>query len=64
MSEMYSEFLLSHDLQLSFKSKMSCNHALSIMRKAVDYFVTGDSTINICSPRLLTESIILHCSLN
>ena len=47
--EMYGEFLLSHDLQLGFKSKMSCNHALYIMRKAVEYFVTSDSTINICS---------------
>jgi hypothetical protein len=41
--------LVTSDLQFGFKSGLGCNHALYATRATVDYYVTNNSTVNICS---------------
>src|ERR1051325_7932747 len=41
--------LATSDLQFGFKSGLGCNHAIYTLRSTVDYFVTNNSTINLCS---------------
>ena len=47
--DMYGDYLCSDSLQFGFKKKVSCNHALYVMRKTTEYFVSRGSTVNICS---------------
>ena len=34
--------------QFGFKKNMSCAHAVFCVRKVVDFFVSNDSTVNMC----------------
>ena len=45
----YSKYLVSSDFQFGFKSGSSCSHAIYTVRKAIDYFVERDSTVNVCA---------------
>ena len=42
-------FLSSSDGQFGFKPGLSCSHAIYSVRKVVDHYVNGGSTINICN---------------
>ena len=44
----FSEFLISSDNQFGFKTGVGCAHAVYSVRKTVDYFVSNNSTINLC----------------
>src|ERR1043165_8627888 len=43
------ESLVTSDLQFGFKSTLGCNHALYAVRATVDYYVTNNCTVNVCS---------------
>ena len=34
--------------QFGFKKGSSCGHAIHTVRKVVDYYVNGGSTVNVC----------------
>ena len=44
----FSEFFISSANQFGFKTGVGCAHAIYSVRKVVDYFVTNNSTINLC----------------
>ena len=44
----YSKFLVSSQNQFGFKKGSSCSHAIYSVRKVVDHFVNGGSTVNVC----------------
>ena len=44
----YSKFLVSSPNQFGFKKGSSCDHAIYSVRKVVDHFVNGGSTVNVC----------------
>ncbi len=45
----FSEFLSTSDAQFGFKRNLSCSHAIYSVKQVVDYFVSGGSTVNICT---------------
>ena len=44
----FSKFLTSSPNQFGFKKGSSCGHAIYSVRKVVDYYVKGGSTVNVC----------------
>ena len=44
----FSDFLISSANQFGIKTGFGCAHAIYSVWKVVDYFVTNDSTINLC----------------
>jgi exonuclease III len=44
----FSQYLLTSDNQFGFKKKIGCSHAIYTLQKVVDFYVSNDSTINIC----------------
>ena len=44
----YSKFLNSSPNQFGFKKGSSCGHAIYSVRKVVEYYVNGGSTVNVC----------------
>ena len=47
--EKFNKFLTSCDVQFGFKKGLGCRNAIYTVRKTVDRFVDGGSTVNICS---------------
>jgi len=45
----FSEYFVSSDNQFGFKKNLGCSHAIFSVRSTVDYFVSRNSTVNICS---------------
>lgn len=45
---LYGNVFKSSDRQLGFKAGLGCVHAIYCVRKVVDFFVSNDSTVNIC----------------
>ena len=45
----FESYFLSSDNQFGFKKKLGCSHALFCLRSTVDYFVSRNSNVNICS---------------
>ena len=45
---MYRKHFKSSERQFGFKSKLSCAHAIYAVRKVTEYFVSNDSTVNLC----------------
>jgi len=43
------QYLHVSERQLGFKKKVGCSHAIYAVRKTVDYFVSNDSTVNVCT---------------
>jgi len=44
-----SVYFTTSDLQMGFKKKIGCAHALYTVRSVVDYFTSGDSVVNLCA---------------
>jgi len=44
----YSKFFNSSQNQFGFKKGSSCSYAIYSVRKVVDYYVNGGSTVNVC----------------
>ena len=44
----YRNYLKSNDRQFCFKQNLSCTHAIFCLRNVIDFFVTNDSTVNVC----------------
>jgi exonuclease III len=44
----FDKYLGSSSMQLGFKSKSSCSHALFSVRKTIEFFVERQSTVNVC----------------
>jgi len=44
----YSKFLSSSPNQFGFKKGSSCGHAIYSVRKVVEYYINGGSTVNVC----------------
>ena len=44
----FREYFYSADNQFGFKSKVVCTHAIYVLRNVIDYYVSNDSTINLC----------------
>ena len=42
-------FLSSSDSQFGFKPGFSCPHAIYSVRKVVDHYINGGSTVNMCT---------------
>jgi hypothetical protein len=45
----FKSFLVPSDNQFGFKKGMSCAHAIYSVRKVIDYYISGGSTVNICA---------------
>ena len=45
----FGSFLVSSDNQFGFKKQSGCNNAIYTLRSVVDYFVSRNTTVNICS---------------
>ena len=48
MLKRYSKFLVSSPNQFGFKKGSSCGNVIYCVRKVVDHFVNGGSTVNVC----------------
>ena len=44
----FDKYLGSSAMQFGFKSKSSCSHAVYSVRKAIEFFVERQSTVNVC----------------
>ena len=42
-------FLSSFDSPFGFKPGLSCSHAIYSVRKVVDHYINGSSTVNMCT---------------
>ena len=47
--ERYGAFFVSSDYQFGFKKRSSCAHATYTLRCVIDYFVSRNSTVNLCA---------------
>ena len=45
----YGAFSVSSDNQFGFKKGSSCAHAIYTLRSVVDYYVSCNSTVNLCA---------------
>ena len=45
----FEKYVYSSNYQFGFKKKIGCNHAHYTLQKTVEYFIAGDSTVNLCS---------------
>ena len=44
----FSKYLVTSNTQFGFKSNSGCSHAIYCLSNIVDYFVSHDSTVNLC----------------
>ena len=44
----YSKFLVTSSNQFGFRKGSVCDHAIYSVRKVVEHFVAGGSTVNVC----------------
>jgi hypothetical protein len=59
----YGHFLHSSRNQFGFKKGIGCNHAIHTLHNAVDRYITGGSTINICKAFDKVDHNALYISL-
>ena len=45
----FGKYLYSSNDQYGFKKSIGCNHAHYAVQQTIDYFITRDSTVNLCS---------------
>ena len=45
----FKKYLNSSNFQFGFKKNVSCSHAHYTLHKTVEYFISRDSTVNLCS---------------
>ena len=45
----FQHFFLTNDNQFGFKKGLGCNHAIYTVRKIVEHFTQGGSTVNLCA---------------
>jgi len=45
----FGEFFVSCDNQSGFKKHHSCTHAIHSLKAVVDYYISHDSTVNLCT---------------
>ena len=45
----YCMFLVTSDNQFGFKKSVGCSHAVFTLRNVVSYYVSCNSTVNICA---------------
>jgi hypothetical protein len=45
----FAKYLSSSKYQFGFKQKISCGHAHYSLQKTLEYFISRDSTVNLCS---------------
>lgn len=45
---LYGKYFVSSDRQFGFKQNLGCVHAIFCVRNVIDYFVTNDSSVNVC----------------
>ena len=45
----YGKYLFSSNSQYGFKKSIGCNHAHYAVQKTIEYFISRDSTVNLCS---------------
>jgi len=45
---LYNKYLTSNDRQFGFKKSLGCAHAIFSVRNVIEYYVSNDSTVNIC----------------
>ena len=47
--ERFSDFLNTTDNQFGFKKQLRCSHVIYSVRNVIDHFISGGSTVNVCS---------------
>ena len=47
--ERFSESLNTTDNQFGFKHQLHCSHVIYSVRNIIDHFISGGSTVNVCS---------------
>lgn len=45
----FSEYLVTSEMQFGFKANSSCSKALYSVRKTIEYFIERQSTVNLCA---------------
>jgi len=65
ISDSLHHYLYSSDHQLGFKQNVSCAHAVYVVRKTVEYFVSNGSTVNLCALDVSKafDKVNTHCLL-
>ena len=65
IANVLNDHLSCSNWQLGFKKKLSCSHAIYAVRKTVDYFVSNESTVNVCTMDISKafDKINQHCLL-
>ena len=46
---LFEDYLITHDLQVGFKKKLGCNHALYMLRSVIEHYNANDTTVTICA---------------
>lgn len=46
--KMFKDYLHTSSRQLGFKKRLGCAHAIFSVRSVIDYYVSNDSTVNVC----------------
>ena len=44
----FSKYFFTSDNQFGFKASIGCSHAIYSLNNVVDYFVSNESTVNLC----------------
>ena len=47
--ERFSDFLNTTDNQFGFKKQLGCSYVIYSVRNVIDHFISGGSTVNVCS---------------
>ena len=47
--EIFADYFDVADNQFGFKAGIGCSHAISSVRKVIDYYVKGKGTANLCA---------------
>jgi exonuclease III len=47
--QQYKKYLFSSNSQFGYKKSIGCNHAHYAVQKSIEYFISRDSTVNLCS---------------
>ena len=49
MIEQFLDFLNTTDNQFGFKTQLVCSHVIHSRLNVIDHFISGGSTVNVCS---------------
>jgi len=47
--EIYSDYFMTSDLKFGFKKRVGCGHAVRAVKRIVQHFTSGNSTVNLCA---------------